>query len=137
MLLDFFSHPTSSSLYLCRYYHFFLAIINHFYEISVKKNFFYKKLRRQVSLSSQQPVLSLLPLHKSTSESPLEKYGSRKKLKTHAVSLSFHKKIQKILIYLLYLSILPQIGIEPIREYKSRRILSPVRLPVPPLRLNQ
>ena len=29
---------------------------------------------------------------------------------------------------------LPQTGIEPVREYKSRRILSPVRLPVPPLR---
>ena len=29
---------------------------------------------------------------------------------------------------------MPAIGIEPIREYKSRRILSPVRLPVPPLR---
>ena len=31
---------------------------------------------------------------------------------------------------------LPQTGIEPVREYKSRRILSPVRLPVPPLRHN-
>ena len=30
--------------------------------------------------------------------------------------------------------ILPQTGIEPVREYKSRRILSPVRLPVPPRR---
>ena len=29
---------------------------------------------------------------------------------------------------------LPQTGIEPVREYKSRRILSPVRLPVPPRR---
>ena len=29
---------------------------------------------------------------------------------------------------------MPAIGIEPIREYKSRRILSPGRLPVPPLR---
>ena len=29
---------------------------------------------------------------------------------------------------------MPAIGIEPIREYKSRRILSPVRLPIPPLR---
>ena len=29
---------------------------------------------------------------------------------------------------------MPAIGIEPIREYKSRRILSPARLPVPPLR---
>ena len=29
---------------------------------------------------------------------------------------------------------MPAIGIEPIREYKSRRILSPVRLPVPPRR---
>ena len=28
----------------------------------------------------------------------------------------------------------PKTGIEPVREYKSRRILSPVRLPVPPLR---
>ena len=32
------------------------------------------------------------------------------------------------------LYLLPQTGIEPVREYKSRRILSPVRLPVPPLR---
>ena len=30
--------------------------------------------------------------------------------------------------------LMPQTGIEPVREYKSRRILSPVRLPVPPLR---
>ena len=30
---------------------------------------------------------------------------------------------------------MPQTGIEPVREYKSRRILSPVRLPVPPPRL--
>ena len=29
----------------------------------------------------------------------------------------------------------PKTGIEPVREDKSRRILSPVRLPVPPLRL--
>src|SRR5699024_4567023 len=28
---------------------------------------------------------------------------------------------------------MPQTGIEPVREDKSRRILSPVRLPVPPL----
>ena len=34
------------------------------------------------------------------------------------------------------LFLLPQTGIEPVREYKSRRILSPVRLPVPPLRQN-
>ena len=32
------------------------------------------------------------------------------------------------------LILMPQTGIEPVREYKSRRILSPVRLPVPPLR---
>ena len=31
---------------------------------------------------------------------------------------------------------MPATGIEPVREYKSRRILSPVRLPVPPLRHN-
>ena len=31
-------------------------------------------------------------------------------------------------------TLLPQTGIEPVREDKSRRILSPVRLPVPPLR---
>ena len=30
----------------------------------------------------------------------------------------------------------PKTGIEPVREYKSRRILSPVRLPIPPLRQN-
>ena len=34
------------------------------------------------------------------------------------------------------LFLMPQTGIEPVREYKSRRILSPVRLPVPPLRHN-
>ena len=28
----------------------------------------------------------------------------------------------------------PKTGIEPVRKYKFRRILSPVRLPVPPLR---
>ena len=33
-----------------------------------------------------------------------------------------------------HLIIMPQTGIEPVRDYKSRRILSPVRLPVPPLR---
>ena len=33
-----------------------------------------------------------------------------------------------------FFSIMPQTGIEPVREYKSRRILSPVRLPVPPRR---
>ena len=32
------------------------------------------------------------------------------------------------------LNMVPKTGIEPVREYKSRRILSPVRLPVPPLR---
>ena len=32
---------------------------------------------------------------------------------------------------------MPQTGIEPVREYKSRRILSPVRLPVPPLQRTQ
>ena len=32
------------------------------------------------------------------------------------------------------ISVVPKTGIEPVREYKSRRILSPVRLPVPPLR---
>ena len=31
---------------------------------------------------------------------------------------------------------MPATGIEPVWEYKSRRILSPVRLPVPPHRLN-
>ena len=30
---------------------------------------------------------------------------------------------------------MPATGIEPVWEYKSRRILSPVRLPVPPHRL--
>ena len=29
---------------------------------------------------------------------------------------------------------MPKTGIEPVRKYKFRRILSPVRLPVPPLR---
>ena len=33
-----------------------------------------------------------------------------------------------------YLKIMPATGIEPVREVKSRRILSPVRLPVPPRR---
>ena len=30
--------------------------------------------------------------------------------------------------------LVPKTGIEPVRKYKFRRILSPVRLPVPPLR---
>ena len=30
---------------------------------------------------------------------------------------------------------MPETGIEPVRSVKDRRILSPVRLPVPPLRL--
>ena len=29
---------------------------------------------------------------------------------------------------------MPATGVEPVREYKSRRILSPVRLPIPPRR---
>ena len=37
-------------------------------------------------------------------------------------------------IFLLIKSVMPATGIEPVREYKSRRILSPVRLPVPPRR---
>ena len=36
------------------------------------------------------------------------------------------------IIFIIYM--VPKTGIEPVREYKSRRILSPVRLPVPPLR---
>ena len=32
------------------------------------------------------------------------------------------------------INMVPKTGIEPVREYKSRRILSPVRLPVPPRR---
>ena len=46
------------------------------------------------------------------------------------------KKISKPLIYkgLLKKIIMPATGIEPVREYESRRILSPVRLPVPPRR---
>ena len=42
--------------------------------------------------------------------------------------------VAKRSIQLSYAHIMPQTGIEPVREYKSRRILSPVRLPVPPLR---
>ena len=45
--------------------------------------------------------------------------------------------VAKRSIQLSYAHIMPQTGIEPVREYKSRRILSPVRLPVPPLRHNQ
>ena len=46
------------------------------------------------------------------------------------------KKIRETLILqrFSYFKLMPQTGIEPVREYKSRRILSPVRLPVPPLR---
>ena len=33
-------------------------------------------------------------------------------------------------------AVVPKTGIEPVRKYKFRRILSPVRLPVPPLRHN-
>ena len=36
-------------------------------------------------------------------------------------------------IYQVYCMV-PKTGIEPVRKYKFRRILSPVRLPVPPLR---
>ena len=36
--------------------------------------------------------------------------------------------------YIILKNMVPKTGIEPVREYKSRRILSPVRLPVPPLR---
>ena len=32
------------------------------------------------------------------------------------------------------INMVPKTGIEPVRKYKFRRILSPVRLPVPPLR---
>ena len=32
------------------------------------------------------------------------------------------------------INLVPKTGIEPVRKYKFRRILSPVRLPVPPLR---
>ena len=39
------------------------------------------------------------------------------------------KRLKKILK-----SLVPKTGIEPVRKYKFRRILSPVRLPVPPLR---
>ena len=42
--------------------------------------------------------------------------------------------VAKRSIQLSYAHIMPQTGIEPVREYKSRRILSPVRLPVPPRR---
>ena len=45
--------------------------------------------------------------------------------------------VAKRSIQLSYAHIMPQTGIEPVREYKSRRILSPVRLPVPPLRHDQ
>ena len=38
------------------------------------------------------------------------------------------------LLHSAMLNMVPKTGIEPVREYKSRRILSPVRLPVPPLR---
>ena len=38
------------------------------------------------------------------------------------------------MLWLSFLPLLPATGIEPVREYKSRRILSPVRLPVPPRR---
>ena len=44
------------------------------------------------------------------------------------------KKKSKVLSNFTLIPSMPQTGIEPVREYKSRRILSPVRLPVPPLR---
>ena len=42
------------------------------------------------------------------------------------------KKIHCTFVQCLFF--VPATGIEPVREYKSRRILSPVRLPVPPRR---
>ena len=38
------------------------------------------------------------------------------------------------LLHSAILKLVPKTGIEPVRKYKFRRILSPVRLPVPPLR---
>ena len=38
------------------------------------------------------------------------------------------------LLHSAMLNMVPKTGIEPVREYKSRRILSPVRLPIPPRR---
>ena len=34
----------------------------------------------------------------------------------------------------LFTFLVPETGIEPVRSFRDRRILSPVRLPVPPLR---
>ena len=33
-----------------------------------------------------------------------------------------------------HIALVPETGIEPVRSFRDRRILSPVRLPVPPLR---
>ena len=44
------------------------------------------------------------------------------------------KSCTRIHSFLYSLDIMPATGIEPVWEYKSRRILSPVRLPVPPHR---
>ena len=55
----------------------------------------------------------------------------------HTLShLSTQKSCTRIRIhpFLYSLDIMPATGIEPVCEYKSRRILSPVRLPVPPHR---
>ena len=41
----------------------------------------------------------------------------------------------KLIVGLVLPVLVPETGIEPVRGYKPRRILSPVRLPVPPLRL--
>ena len=45
------------------------------------------------------------------------------------------RSIQLSYTYLDVNTSMPATGIEPVWEYKSRRILSPVRLPVPPHRL--
>ena len=49
-------------------------------------------------------------------------------------NVSFHFALQRKRAFWISSFYMPQTGIEPVREYKSRRILSPVRLPVPPLR---
>ncbi len=90
--------------------------------------------RGKSGISLRQKSNLLLPITKKCRKRRLtfiiEKYS--KVFKINEIKKRREKR-DKINVSLFF-SIMPQTGIEPVREYKSRRILSPVRLPVPPLR---
>ena len=84
------------------------------------------------------PTQSACPVTKVNLIFPLTQHHYEKILNplTKLFLISMNQK-KRMLITQHSLFLMPQTGIEPVREYKSRRILSPVRLPVPPLRHNQ